>query len=287
MVQDPRIEDWSALRAARAHDRAARVPFAIEGRLVGSIARRDVEALRPHPELRIEPGLVSLECAQPQRDATLARLNATLREAGLIVAWRDETYNVLEQPGQPVLARIERAASRFWGTLTFGAHCNGYVADEQGRPTHLWIARRSLTKPTDPGLYDNLVGGGVPAGQSPHECLLREAWEEAGLRPEQLQALQPGRVIELLRDIPEGLQHEWLYVFDLEMPRGLQPCNQDGEVAELALMTIDQALALASGDRMTVDAALVTLDFALRHRLLGDRHDRLQSAFEPLLAQRA
>lgn len=80
-----------------------------------------------------------------------------------------------------LLATFERAAARFWGTLTFGAHCNGYLADAHGRPTHLWIARRSFTKPTDPGLLDNLVGGGVPHGQSPFDCVRREGWEEAGL----------------------------------------------------------------------------------------------------------
>ena len=83
--------------------------------------------------------------------------------------------------GAPPLALIERAAARFWGTLTFGAHANGYVADAQGRPTHLWIARRSTHKATDPGKLDNLVGGGVPHGQTPFETLVREGFEEAGL----------------------------------------------------------------------------------------------------------
>ncbi len=49
----------------------------------------------------------------------------------------------------------------------------------------------------------------------------------------------------------------------------MTPVNQDGEVAELRLLPVAQALALASGDDMTTDASLVTLDFALRHRLLA------------------
>ena len=47
-----------------------------------------------------------------------------------------------------------------------------------------------------------------------------------------------------------------------------RPSNQDGEVAALALLPIDEALHLAATGQMTVDAALATLDFALRHRLL-------------------
>ncbi|HSW22543.1 MAG TPA: DUF4743 domain-containing protein, partial [Burkholderiaceae bacterium] len=58
--------------------------------------------------------------------------------------------------------------------------------------------------------------------------------------------------------------------YDLALPAGLTPSNQDGEVAELSLHPLPQALALAAGDEMTVDASLVTLDFALRHRLLDD-----------------
>ncbi len=52
------------------------------------------------------------------------------------------------------------------------------------------------------------------------------------------------------------------------------PHNQDGEVAGFRCLPLDEALALAAGDQMTVDAALVTLDFALRHALLPARAGR-------------
>ena len=55
---------------------------------------------------------------------------------------------------------------------------------------------------------------------------------------------------------------------DLPMPLGLTPRNQDGEVAGFELLPVADALACASGSGMTVDAALVTLDFALRHGLM-------------------
>ncbi len=278
---------WSALAEARRCE-TPRVPFEIGGRVVGSVATAHLEALAAHNDLlTIEPQRVALRCRADERDAAFARMNRALHRQGLVIGWRDEPYAVLEHPGAPVLARIERAASRFWGILTFGAHCNGYVADASGRPTHLWIAQRSFSKPTDPGLYDNLVGGGVPAGQSPQQTLVREGWEEAGLAPQQMAAAAPGRVMRLQRDIAEGFQHEWLYAFDLRLPPDAQPRNQDGEVASLQLMPVAEALALAATARMTVDAALVTLDFALRHRLLGDAHQRLQAAFEPLLAETA
>jgi 8-oxo-dGTP pyrophosphatase MutT (NUDIX family) len=268
---------WPCLTAARAHDAAARMPFAVatpDGGLqrAGSVARADLPALAPWADvLHEQDGQLRLLASPDERNALLGEVNAALRAQGLIRAWRDEPYPLLAAGSGELLAVIERAASRFWGALTFGAHCNGYVADADGRPVQLWIARRAWNKPTDPGRLDNLIGGGVPHGQTPREALLREAWEEAGLQPAQMAGLHAGSVLELFSDIPEGLQHEWLYVHDLALPAGLVPQNQDGEVAEHRLMPVAQALAEAASGAMTVDAALATLDFALRHRLLpGD-----------------
>lgn len=277
-VSDTPGHAWPAIAAAQRRH-VPRVPLHIidggQALPAGSVARDHLGALARWPQaLRVDETGVALKLPAAERSAFFAEANAALREAGLILAWRDETYPLPSLTDGRLLATLERAASRFWGTLTFGAHCNGCLADGAGRPTHLWIARRSLSKPTDPGRRDNLIGGGVPHGQTPTEAVLREGWEEAGLLPEQMSVLQRGRVIHLARDIAEGFQREDLSVFDLALPAGLIPRNQDGEVASIELLPIDQALALAAGDEMTVDAALVMLDFALRHRLLPEAEHR-------------
>lgn len=264
---------WPAVAAARAHDPATRVPFVVEADgaalEVGSVARAHMGALRRWPHwLHVHEAGVMLTAPRTERADALTAMNATLRSDGLIVAWRDEAFPLFDASGRALGVAMERAATRFWGTLTLGAHCNGYVADARGRPERLWIARRSPTKATDPNRLDNLIGGGVPAGQSPRDTVIREGWEEAGLLPEQMHGLARGRVLRLLRDIPEGLQREWIHVYDLALPSHVTPHNQDGEVAALALHDMAQALALAASDAMTVDASLVTLDFALRHALL-------------------
>ncbi|MDH4392885.1 MAG: DUF4743 domain-containing protein [Aquabacterium sp.] len=266
--------DWPAIAGARQADAAARVPFHIAdgGRhwQVGSVARSHLGALaRWRPALVVDAAGVTMHCPASARVRFFAEINHRLHADGLIVAWRDETYGVQALDGGHLLATIERAASRFWGTTTFGAHCNGYVAGADGRPGQLWIARRAFTKPTDPGLLDNLVGGGVPYGQSPAACVVREGWEEAGLRPVQMAGLQPGRRLRVARDIPEGFQLEDVSAYDLALPPGLVPQNQDGEVHSFTLMPVAEALARAAAGEMTVDASLVTLDFALRHQVLG------------------
>jgi len=274
------LSDWPALRAASARDASARAPFAVNGRRVGSVARAHLQALRAWPQwLQVDEAGVELRVDVPQLNPVLAQLNGALRAMGLIRAWRDEAFALFDPASGAQLATLERAAARFWGTLTLGAHANGYVADAGGRPTHLWIAQRSATKATDPGLFDNLVGGGVPEGQSPQQALVREGWEEAGLQSAQMATARAGSVLCLERDIAEGLQFEWLYAYDLPLPAGQVPQNQDGEVAGFHCLPLDEALALAAGTQMTVDAALVTLDFAVRHGLLaGPSAQRLAAA---------
>jgi 8-oxo-dGTP pyrophosphatase MutT (NUDIX family) len=257
---------WHALAEATRAERR-RVPFFIGEARVGSVA---VEHLAPLRALRGPFDVDGDAVRWHGSDADFATLHRALRDAAHIVAWRDETFPIVDVDTLLPLAHVERAAARFWGTLTFGAHATGYVAGADGRPERLWIARRAFTKATDPGLYDNLVGGGVPAGQTPAEALVREGFEEAGLTPEQMAPAQFTGILRLARDIPEGFQHEWLYSYDLALPPGVLPLNQDGEVHGFTCMPAAEALALAATERMTVDAALVTIDFGLRHGLIQD-----------------
>ena len=260
--------DGPALRQARLRERPRRA-FVVEGEAVGSVDEAHLSALAAWPAaLSVEPHAVTLRLSADERNDWFREANAALRSAGFIRAWRDEPFPLLSPTHERVLATLERAATRFWGTLTRGAHCNGWVAGPDGRPAALWIATRSPTKATDPGKLDNLIGGGVPQGQTPLETLVREGFEEAGLSPAQMARARAGSVIELHRDIPEGLQFERLHVFDLELRPDERPVNQDGEVAAVEMMHVDVVADLLKTNAMTVDAALVTVDLLQRHGLL-------------------
>jgi 8-oxo-dGTP pyrophosphatase MutT (NUDIX family) len=282
-------DGWPAIALARRRV-VGRVPFVIDGAAVGSVAAAHLDALRGHVVdqqvgLQVDDAQVQLRAPAQSRDAVLAALNTALHGQGLIRGWRNETVAIVDPDSGRLMARCERAAARFWGTLTVGAHATGWVAGPDGRPDRLWIAQRAFDKATDPGAFDNLVGGGVPHGQTPFEALVREGWEEAGLDTTVMGQARFGRVIQLLRDVPEGLQFERLHAFDLQLPADTLPSNQDGEVHGFQLLPVDSALALAAGKTMTVDASLVTLDFALRHQLLApDRHAALLSRVAPLWA---
>jgi 8-oxo-dGTP pyrophosphatase MutT (NUDIX family) len=177
-----------------------------------------------------------------------------LAQEGFIPGWRNERYRIAE------LFEIERAAARPFGLATQAVHVNGIVDDES-----MWLARRSSSKPTDPGMLDNLVGGGINATLSLQQTLLKEAWEEAGIPAELAQRATRGGTVQLLREVPEGVQSELIHVYDLDLPRDFTPRNQDGEVAELRLAAFAEVRRLIDDtEELTVDAALVALDFFRR-----------------------
>ena len=193
------------------------------------------------------------------RSALLADAARALREAGLLRGWRDELLDVRPHPDQAPIAAIERAACRTFGITTTAVHLNAFTPAGE-----VIVARRADHKQIDPGLWDNLVGGMVPAGESEEAALAREAQEEAGLDLALLAPTRGGRV-HVTRLVPEGYQSEIVQVFDAVLPDDLPLVNQDGEVAAIERKSVEQVLDAIAHDAFTLEAALVLLD-GLRRR---------------------
>jgi 8-oxo-dGTP pyrophosphatase MutT (NUDIX family) len=247
-----------------AEDSAAaflRTPLWCDGHQVGSVDPAFFAPLLEFSEVFGPAGeALEITCPGPvrRRSAALGTVCRRLHEAGFVRGWREELLAIAASEEAPKLFEIERAAARFFGFLTHAAHLNGLT------PEGVWIARRSPDKPTDPGLLDNLVAGGVAAGMSVHETLLKEAWEEAGLGAELMSQAHPVAHIGVCRLTPEGLQREILYAHDLHLPDTLVPENQDGEVAGFHREPLARAAALVQEEAFTLDAALVQLDCLIR-----------------------
>jgi 8-oxo-dGTP pyrophosphatase MutT (NUDIX family) len=185
--------------------------------------------------------------------ASLHRIAVAMRDAGAAHAWRDEQLAVTDEAGN-VLGTVERAVVRPLGITTFAVHLAGVVPD--GRH---WVQQRSLTKPNDPGLWDTLMGGMVPACDSLAQALERETWEEAGLRMVQLTQLAHGGRIATRRpsDGAAGYVVEHIDWYRCVVPDGVTPVNQDGEVAQFRLMDGRELKDRLERDEFTLEAALI------------------------------
>ena len=184
----------------------------------------------------------------------LNQLADLLRDAGLAGAWRNEQLAVRNESGGQI-GTGERGAVRPLGIATLAVHLVGQSPD--GR---FWVQQRAFDKPNDPGKWDTLMGGMVSSVDTVETALERETWEEAGLNIADLKNLRYGGRQSNCRpssDGAAGYMQEFIEWYVATLPDGLMPINQDGEVAQFAL--IDQAHLLAGMQRgeFTLEASLI------------------------------
>lgn len=180
---------------------------------------------------------------------------------------RGEAFDIRATPEGPVLGTLDRGALPSFGVISQGVHVNGFVRRADG--LHLWCGWRSRAKPVAPGQMDNVVAGGIPAGLSPAQCLVKEAEEEASL-PAGLaaSAVAAGRVSYVMANA-EGLRRDVLHCYDLELPEGVTPRPNDDEVERFELRPVAAVLdAVLEGKLVKFNVNLVLIDFFLRHGVI-------------------
>jgi len=250
-------------------------PFIVDGEPVGWLDDRRASRLAGFKDVFVadeqQLSFVPALASPAQRTPELERVTRTLAQEGLLTAWRNEYYAVAAKPGGPSLFDIERAAARYFGVHTFAAHANGLVRTDN--ETRMWLARRSPRKAIDPGLLDNLVGGGIAAGTSVDATLVKEAWEEAGVAAAIAETAPSLGTVHVCRAQPDGLQRETIFVHDLWLEANFVPTCQDGEAVDHRLVALVEAAKLATNrdgpDIVTADASLVIVDCLIRHGLIS------------------
>lgn len=251
---------------AALHDRAnqppmrPRVPLWAGDARIGSV-EPGLLAQIALPDRLVVEAIVAGERGRRVNGELTASLNVialALRQAGAAHAWRDEQLAVVDDQGRR-LGTVERAVVRPLGIATLAVHLVGVATD--GRH---WVQQRALTKPNDPGLWDTLMGGMVPASDSVEQALERETWEEAGLRLVQVEQLVRGGQVGTRRPTGDGragyvVEHiDW---YRCVVPDGVVPVNQDGEVAQFRLMDRGQLRDCLQCDEFTTEAALIVSQF--------------------------
>jgi 8-oxo-dGTP pyrophosphatase MutT (NUDIX family) len=221
------------------------------------------------PEFAARLAAVSRDIALSDRVVLAASaapaLNEIARAAGCRV--RGEDFDVRATLDGPVLAVLDRGALPDFGVMGVGVHVNGLVQRPDG--WHLWVGKRAADKKLDPGKLDNLVGGGVAAGYTPFETLLKEAGEEAGLPEDLAKTATLQARLSYNMERPEGLRRDVLYVYDLILPEAFEPHPTDGEVEHFDLWPLAKVFeTVRDTDAFKFNVNLVLIDLFIRFGLV-------------------
>jgi len=197
--------------------------------------------------------------------------------------WRDEPFSVRESFHFPPKLIVERAAAVLFGVPAYGVFVNGFTCEDEfngGRPTHVWVGKRSETKQTWPSRLDSLAAGGLAAGVLPRQAALSECNEEAGIDKsyieERIRAVSAVSYTGFNDDM-WGLKRDVLFCFDLELPPDLEPVPADGEMESFEKIPIDSLVEMLAVPILEKDdsdnlwkpnVGVVLTDFLVRHGIL-------------------
>jgi 8-oxo-dGTP pyrophosphatase MutT (NUDIX family) len=245
-------------------------PFILDGAALGWLAEASAARLAAYKGvfkfdqhgLQLDDRLLPANLGE--RSDAVAPVLADLARRGYLSGWRNELFPIVARLGHPPSLLVERAAVAMFGARGFGVHINGFVRTDDG--IAMWVAKRADDKPTWPGLLDQIVAGGQPAGLGVRENVTKECWEEAGIDAALASRAQAAGAVSYCMQTDVGLRPDWLFVFDLELPADFTPFNTDGEVAAFELWPLSEvADAVASTRAFKPNCALVIIDFLVRH----------------------
>jgi isopentenyldiphosphate isomerase len=247
------------------HDLTKFVPFVSkEGKQIGWVRKDHLSLLKTYPQaLQVLDGVVQLVAPDAMEEVT-----RSLHEKGVLEHWRNEPYVVNTKYGERSEFVIERCAVPFFGIRAYGVHINGYVRSGDG--LKMWIGRRANDRAICPGMLDNMVAGGQPAGLSLMENIIKECAEEANVLEELARTAQSVGLITYTMETDKGIKPDVMFCYDLQVPEGFVPENTDGEVESFELMPIEEVAEIVrDSSEFKFNCNLVIIDFLIRHGVIN------------------
>ncbi|WP_188965666.1 NUDIX hydrolase [Neoroseomonas lacus] len=261
---------------------AGLIPFRIGAAQVGWVSPDLAQALTFRPrDFHFDRDGVALAArlrSPGMRSEALSEVLPALAAGGFLRI-RREAFDVRATSTGPALAALDRGALPAFGVMSQGVHVNGLVRRADG--LHVWVGLRAKDKAVAPGQLDNIVAGGIPAGLTPEECLVKEAAEEASLPPELAIAARPAGRVSYVMANAEGLRRDVLHCYDLHIPEGVLPIPNDDEVERFELWPATRLLeAVREGDGIKFNVNLVLIDLFLREGLVADPDGMLRAGLD-------
>lgn len=198
---------------------------------------------------------------------TLHQLLLEWRKDGVfpcLNGWRDEKYSIFTKAG--LVGTLERSGCGLFGIRTYGVHVNGYTIINN--VIHMWVAKRAKTKQTYPGYLDQMVGGGIPSGQSKLDAVIRECEEEASIPQQLARKCKSVGLISYFLENELGYCPETQYCYDLLVDSKFSPKTNDNEVESFQLLELQKVYELILDGKFKPNSAVVAIDFMIRHGFL-------------------
>ena len=190
-----------------------------------------------------------------------------------LAGWTGEIFSVYG-PAKELVVSIERLAAPLFGIITYGVQLLVYRDDPDG--LRVWIGRRAKTKRTFPNMLDGTVGGSLPTGETPFQCLIRESGEEASI-PEQMVrdlARACGTVNYVYISDSRGggelglLTPEVQYTYEMKVGNDFIPVPGDNEAESITLFDVEGLKKALGNGEFTPANGCIVLDFFVRHGML-------------------
>ena len=163
----------------------------------------------------------------------ILKITETLSEKKKFFIPANELFSCRNTIDGKELFKLDRKLVEFLGIRGYGVHLNNIYKKKNSYK--LWVPKRNKNKLASPSKFDNSVAGGVRAGEDIFGALEREAYEEAGLKKEQLNNVKlVGTLNYNWKNSPYTLRRDTLYLFDLEVDDKFKPHCLDGEVENLS-----------------------------------------------------
>jgi len=218
--------------------------------------------------------------SQTKLKKVILKITETLSEKKKLFIPADELFSCRNTIEGKELFKLDRKLVEFLGIRGYGVHLIIYI--KRKNSYKLWVPKRNKKKLVSPSKFDNSVAGGVRAGEGIFEALEREAYEEAGLKKEQLNNVKlVGTLNYNWKNSLYTLRRDTLYLFDLEVDNNFKPYCLDGEVEKFELMDWKKVLKLMQNtNSIKNNCNVVFFNFMVRHGLINNK---LEKNYEKIL----
>ena len=217
--------------------------------------------------------LILKERNKNKLNSTLANTTDLLVKKKIIKVITGEMFPCTLNIMGKVYFELDRALVEYLGIRGYGVHLVAYV--KENKKIKIWTPKRAKNKLIEPNKLDNTVAGGISAGETIYEALIRESYEEAALEKKIIrEAVQYGAINYIWRNKEFSIRRDTLFLYDLELSKDVIPKNIDGELVKFRLLSVKKIIEkIQKTDDFKKNCVLVIASFLIKRGLINYKNE--------------